>query len=896
MDINKTYYVFAFLTLLFVAPQLSPADRVGSGGAGTGAGAGSQAQAEIAEELRKAGEELRSLNETREQRTLSFKTTIEENIAILRDLFGNARDIISNPQIVKKGQMHYLVDRLCSCTDPRCASRCDCTGCRDAYFSAFRNEQSQQAERYRRERSIPYADTGFAGKLESELANPSSSYQVKTASLMWPYGSDAYRTNHITLKHPAEKNFLDTLPAKIREHTATIIDAFDRILTINASGSDDRFLHSLIGHIESLQNVILPKASRDLASQQYSTIPERAIDETCRAILTMINQKIQAAKTTKLVDLEKSHDKDRIDLQRRIEQLSAQRSILMQTALQRDANQLALKIKELEAESLSRKHDLAIALQEKKQRDAEALESARAENKRLAQAELAAIEEKKQRDAEALESVKAENKRLARAELAAIEEKKAQFAQDQAKLEAQLQMTQTESKNAQAQRKADLKKEVLRLEEQLQTSKSREQKEIIQAEKMAQEAADKRAQDLSALQHRQALEIEAQKLKAIEALSKAEILKIEAQTKQEKETAKEREELAVALAKAKEQQEIEKHKLTMAAATEQTKIVETTKHKAIEAMQKNIRWGLIGTPLGAAAVIAAYYGFKHYYIKRPVIIEETDTSIGTKPLPSHLDEVVLNEKLTEQIMVPFNMTINALKEGYPAPSFIFHGPPGTGKTMTAIAFVRRLKEMGLADYVVVRGPAFKRLGSAHAAQEALASIFRWALKKSKLPVGFVFDEMETWLTRRGSKYATEMSNDLLTTLLGFLEKSFNLKFFIIGLSNHLEEVDPAFVNRSAYTVRIGAPGSTEIEKIFNLNLKKYLLNNNFKVHESVYSALPDLAKNATGLVGREIDGVIQKAAYSLLGTKDKELTGDILKKHIENTVRQHNETVAHMEK
>jgi len=306
-----------------------------------------------------------------------------------------------------------------------------------------------------------------------------------------------------------------------------------------------------------------------------------------------------------------------------------------------------------------------------------------------------------------------------------------------------------------------------------------------------------------------------------------------------------------------------------------------------------LKYAVPAVTIGAASLMSIYFILKKLSIERPKIIELKDTSLlswfervikKVKVPASNLSSVILSPEKKRQVLDKFNGITQAIKKKLPLSNMLFYGTPGTGKTMTALAFARKKFEEGLAHHVVIRGAAFKRLGSAGAAQNELARVLRWAAT-SLLPIILIFDEAESMFIDRSSAAANEMTNDLVTTLLSFFEKAANPNMMFIMSTNYKNWIDKAILNRidRSNQIEFIQPSASELSPLLDLYIKEHIIANGFKVDPSVQSAKTTLVEMLNGRVGREIDSLLIQTLYSLLSNNKKSLDAHTLIEVIQNT-------------
>lgn len=151
---------------------------------------------------------------------------------------------------------------------------------------------------------------------------------------------------------------------------------------------------------------------------------------------------------------------------------------------------------------------------------------------------------------------------------------------------------------------------------------------------------------------------------------------------------------------------------------------------------------------------------------------------------------------------------------------IFHGPPGTGKTL----FAKGIAESLNAAIYIVSGPELKSKWVG----EGEANIRRlFARARATAPSVIVFDEIDSIAAARtggasdgASQSAHSMVNQLLTEMDGFRKEQMVL---IIGTTNFVESLDPAFLRpgRFEYQIEIPYPEWEDRKAILALYNQKF---------------------------------------------------------------------------
>jgi cell division protease FtsH len=149
---------------------------------------------------------------------------------------------------------------------------------------------------------------------------------------------------------------------------------------------------------------------------------------------------------------------------------------------------------------------------------------------------------------------------------------------------------------------------------------------------------------------------------------------------------------------------------------------------------------------------------------------------------------------------------------------IFWGPPGTGKTFFAKAIATSIG----AAITIVSGPELKSKWVGES-EENLRQIFHKA--RQSAPSIIVFDELDSFATRRGSYTGSgvehSMVNQLLTEMDGFHKDEL---VFVVGTTNFVESLDPALLRPGRFEFHLHIPypdddDRREILKIYDRKMK-----------------------------------------------------------------------------
>lgn len=146
-------------------------------------------------------------------------------------------------------------------------------------------------------------------------------------------------------------------------------------------------------------------------------------------------------------------------------------------------------------------------------------------------------------------------------------------------------------------------------------------------------------------------------------------------------------------------------------------------------------------------------------------------------------------------------------------SMLFHGPPGTGKTMAAEAVARELGR----KLLWVSGSDL--VSKWHGEQERrTAAVFRRARAEEAV---LLFDEADSFFhARHGVFHSTDVSdNRAVNVILGCLEDH---ALPVVLTTNRADSLDPALERRLTLKVAFRVPGPEERERIWRLHLPEGL--------------------------------------------------------------------------
>ena len=187
----------------------------------------------------------------------------------------------------------------------------------------------------------------------------------------------------------------------------------------------------------------------------------------------------------------------------------------------------------------------------------------------------------------------------------------------------------------------------------------------------------------------------------------------------------------------------------------------------------------------------------------------------------------IKERIQEDILDLYNQKddlssaaeVKKVEELIPK-GIIFEGPPGTGKTYLAKAIATALD----ATVIVVSGPELKSKWVGESEQNLRKTFAR---ARENAPAIIIFDEIDSFATRRGTYTGSgvehSMVNQLLTEMDGFRKEEL---VFIVATTNFVESLDPALLRpgRFELTLEIPYPNEEDREAIINIYKDKFSLD------------------------------------------------------------------------
>lgn len=190
---------------------------------------------------------------------------------------------------------------------------------------------------------------------------------------------------------------------------------------------------------------------------------------------------------------------------------------------------------------------------------------------------------------------------------------------------------------------------------------------------------------------------------------------------------------------------------------------------------------------------------------------------------------------------------------YPPRGVIFHGAPGTGKTLLARSIANEIN----AQFQYVNGPEIMGLYSGQA-EENLRKMFSEAILK---PPSIIFvDELDAIAPRRGTTgtFSDARAVAQLLSLMDGLKRTESV--MVIGTTNRIDAIDPALrrAGRFDREVFFPSPTSGAREEILRVHTREMPLADN------ALDALPGIAQQAYGYVGADLMELAREAGLNAL--------------------------------
>lgn len=199
---------------------------------------------------------------------------------------------------------------------------------------------------------------------------------------------------------------------------------------------------------------------------------------------------------------------------------------------------------------------------------------------------------------------------------------------------------------------------------------------------------------------------------------------------------------------------------------------------------------------------------------------------------------------------------------------LFHGEPGTGKTLTAKALAGELNvpfwETSASSFID------KYAGATTTNVTHFLTGIKSELRDKEIGIVFI-DELDSIAATRSSETGASQDrattvNALLTQIDGFKTSKGNL--IVIGATNRLDNLDPAIQSRAQQIIAFKKPDSVTRKAVFLRSWKKHsniIVDNDTMLH---------IQKKSNGFSHRDLDNLAQTIATEIILKDLKEITID----------------------
>ncbi|MBU0464249.1 MAG: AAA family ATPase, partial [Proteobacteria bacterium] len=214
----------------------------------------------------------------------------------------------------------------------------------------------------------------------------------------------------------------------------------------------------------------------------------------------------------------------------------------------------------------------------------------------------------------------------------------------------------------------------------------------------------------------------------------------------------------------------------------------------------------------------------------------------------------------------------------PARGILFHGEPGTGKTLLAKAVAT---ESGV-NFISIKGPELlsRWVGDS---EKGIRQIFKKARQAS--PCVVFFDEIDSLTPKRGASGSSAVTDRVISQFLSEMDGIEELKgILVLAATNRIDMIDAAMLRsgRFDFQLELKNPDKNARKEIFKVHTREKPLGKNVDFDR--------LADETDRLKGADIELICNTAAMTAIkefikkGRKDH-TKFSILMKHFEQAIK-----------
>lgn len=199
---------------------------------------------------------------------------------------------------------------------------------------------------------------------------------------------------------------------------------------------------------------------------------------------------------------------------------------------------------------------------------------------------------------------------------------------------------------------------------------------------------------------------------------------------------------------------------------------------------------------------------------------------------------------------------------------ILYGPPGCGKTF---AVEKLVEYLDIPSYTIDSNS----IGSPyiHQTGKLIAEVFGKAMETA--PSVVVIDEMEAFVSDRQTWGTNKHGVEEVAEFLRLIPKAISKKVLVIGMTNHLDMIDPAIRRRGRfdYLIEVGMPSKIEVESLVKSLVTKLPVDKDIKLDDFI-DKMTGKPLSDTTYVLREAARITAKAGKNYI---DQESLNEVLK-------------------